>query len=186
MRRILNAFINWFENGELAPFIILISVPHYAAVLSKFDWGPVGAVLGFLIDLVHYRTIRAFQRGYGKTWMMVLTSFSFGFHFAFYWIGGAGWAALFFGAAVPVVIFALSFLSYAERWSQKAAKAAQENVSVSHRAADALPDAAHPGLPEAHPARICGECGASCKSQNAYAAHMRWKHPAHAEVTHDT
>ena len=131
MKRLTAAFVNWFESGELAPFIILISVPHYAGVLARFDWWPVAAVLGFLLDLSHYRTIKAFQNGLGATWMIVLTAFSFGFHFAFYWLGGAGWASVFFGASVPVVIFALSFLSYAEKWGLKARKAAQDVPIVS-------------------------------------------------------
>lgn len=124
MKKLFAAFVNWFESGELAPLIILVSVPHYAQVLAKYDFWPVAAVLGFLLDLAHYRTIKAYQNGRGALWMVVLTAFSFGFHAAFYVLGGAGWWAVFLGAAVPVVIFALSYLSYTERWGQKARKAA--------------------------------------------------------------
>ena len=44
------------------------------------------------------------------------------------------------------------------------------------------PDA--PALPAGTPAyaRMCEKCGASFGKPGAYAAHMRWKHPAHAEV----
>lgn len=130
MRKLTAAFINWFENGELTPFVILISIPHYAFVLSRFDWWPVAAVLGFLLDMGHYRTIRAYLRGKGAFWMVVLTVFSYGFHAAFYFESGAGWSTIFLGAAVPVVIFALANLGYSEKWSEKARKAASEEMPV--------------------------------------------------------
>ena len=138
MQKIINRFVDWFENGELTPFVILISIPHYAMVLARFDWWPVAAVLGFLLDMGHYRTIRAYLRGKGAFWMIVLSLFSYGFHFAFYFEGGAGLASLFFGGAVPIVIFALSFLGYAERWSEKARRAAEETPVVSGKAPAAL------------------------------------------------
>ena len=138
MKRIVSMFVNWFESGELAPLIILVSVPHYAQVLARYDFGPVAAVLGFLLDLSHYRTIKAYQNGRGALWMVVLTVFSFGFHFAFYWLGGGGWWSLFLGAAVPVVIFALSYLSFTERWGQKARKSA-ESLTVSRPEQETLP-----------------------------------------------
>lgn len=123
------AVVNWFENGDLLPLIILVSVPHYGHVLAAYDWGPVAAVIGALVDLGHYRTIKAYLNGKGGFWMVVLTAFSLGFHWAFYLTGGAAWyAALFFAAAVPVVIFALSFISKAERLATKAARQAPPAV----------------------------------------------------------
>lgn len=144
MRKLFSTFVNWFENGELAPLIILVSVPHYATVLARFDWWPVASVLGFLLDLSHYRTIKAYQNGRGALWMIVLTAFSFGFHCAFYVAGGAvWWTSVFFGAAVPVVIFALSYLSFQEKWGQKARKAA-ETMTVTRPDVETLPE----NLPE--------------------------------------
>jgi len=110
------------ENGDLIPLIIAVSVPHYAQVLAQYDFALVAAALGFLIDIGHYRTIKVFLKGKGAGWMIVLTMFSFGFHTAFYALGGAGLWAMVIGAAVPAVIFALSFISRAERLDVKAAR----------------------------------------------------------------
>lgn len=150
MKHIWRAVVNWFENGDLLPLIILVSVPHYGHVLAAYDWGPVAAVIGALVDLGHYRTIKAYLNGKGGFWMSVLTVFSLGFHWAFYLTGGASWyAALFFASAVPVVIFALSFISKSERLATKAARQAAPAV-VSDAPLDAIgapPDA--PQLPAA-------------------------------------
>lgn len=121
---IFKSFVNWMENGDLIPAIIAVSIPHYASVLSKYDFWAVAAVLGFLVDVGHYRTIKTYLRGNGAAWMIVLTIFSTGFHIAFYALGGAGlWAAV-IGCAVPAVIFALAFISRKEKLDTKVAKSA--------------------------------------------------------------
>ena len=130
LKRYVNSLVLYFESGDLIPLVILISVPHYAFVLSKYDFWFVASVLGFLLDLGHYRTIKAYQKGNGALWMLILTVFSFGFHGAFYWLGGAQWASLFFGAAVPVVIFALAYLSFNEKWAKQAEKGSIETPVV--------------------------------------------------------
>lgn len=124
--RLWTKLVNWFENGDLMPPIILVSVPHYAHVLSGYDWWPVAAVVGFLVDISHYRTIKSYLKDHGKFWMIILTVMSFGFHFGFYFMGGAGLASIFFAAAVPIVIFALSFISKNERLGEKARKEAEK------------------------------------------------------------
>lgn len=122
MEKILRKLAIWFETGDLIPLLILVSVPHYAMVLAKFDFWLVAAVLGLLVDIGHYRTIKAALRGKGWTWMIVLTILSFAFHTAFYWLGEAGAWAMPIGAAVPTVIFALAWISKTERIGEKLAK----------------------------------------------------------------
>jgi len=130
MNRLWNKLVNWFENGDLIPMLILISVPHYAQVLASYDWAIVGSVLGFLIDMGHYRTIKVFLNGKGAVWMIVLTLFSLGFHTAFYSLGGAGWWSLPIGSAVPAVIFALASINKAERLDKKAAASASSERKI--------------------------------------------------------
>lgn len=126
---VLKKFVNWMENGDLIPAIIAVSIPHYASVLSKYDFWAVAAVLGFLVDVGHYRTIKTYLRGNGAVWMIVLTVFSTGFHIAFYALGGAGLAAAVIGCAVPAVIFALAFISRKERLDSKVAKSASVPIA---------------------------------------------------------
>lgn len=131
MTKLWRGLVNWFENGDLLPLIIIVSVPHYGHVLANYDFWPVAAVIGALVDLGHYRTIKAFLAGKGGAWMVVMTVFSLGFHWSFYVTGGAGlWAGLFFAAAVPVVIFALSFIAKSERLAEKAARGVAPAVKV--------------------------------------------------------
>lgn len=108
-------FVNWMENGDLIPIVIAVSVPHYAHVLAQFDFWPVAAVIGFLVDVGHYRTIKLYLRDQGWVWMVVLTLFSSGFHISFYALGGAGLAAMLLGLAPTAVIFALAYITKKER-----------------------------------------------------------------------
>lgn len=132
---VFKRFVNWMENGDLIPVVIGISVPHYAVVLAKYDFWAVAAVLGFLVDVGHYRTIKTYLRGNGPAWMIVLTVFSTGFHIAFYALGGAGlWAAV-IGCAVPAVIFALAFISRKEKLDSKVARSASVPMARQESAA---------------------------------------------------
>lgn len=57
MRKLWSRLVNWLENGDLVPIVILVSIPHYVRVLAEWEWMFVAASLGFLIDLGHYRPI---------------------------------------------------------------------------------------------------------------------------------
>lgn len=114
--------INWFENGDLLPAVVLVTVPHYAKVLGEYDTWLAAAALGFLIDLGHYRTIKLYLRsGAGIVWVSLLTVISYVFHLAFYVFGGAGWWSPFFALAVPVVMLALAWISRRENLDKRAA-----------------------------------------------------------------
>ena len=117
--------VNWLENGDLVPWLIIVSVPHYVNVLASFEHAVVAAVLGFLVDLGHYRTIKSYLLGKGWLWMVVLTFVSFGFHVGFYAVNDAGFWAWILGPVVPIIIFALANLAHKERWGAKAQRAAR-------------------------------------------------------------
>ncbi len=115
-------FVNWIENGDMVPLVIAVSVPHYAHVLAQFEFMPVAAVIGFLVDVGHYRTIKLYLNTGAAGWMIVLTLFSAGFHMAFYAIGGAGLAAVLLGAAPVAVIFSLAYITRKEKLDVKAGR----------------------------------------------------------------
>lgn len=146
--KLFKSFVNWMENGDLIPAIIAVSIPHYATVLSKYDFWAVAAVLGFLVDVGHYRTIKTYLRGNGAAWMIVLSVFSTGFHVAFYALGGAGWWAVVIGCAVPAVIFALAFISRKERLDSKVAKSVATVPVAQDGSATSTPLATRGTYPE--------------------------------------
>jgi hypothetical protein len=119
---LIKRLTNWIENGDLIPALILVSVPHYATVLSHYDFALVAAAIGLLVDISHYRTIKLYMNSKGAAWMIVLTAFSVGFHIAFYSLAGAGIWSLVLGATPPAVIFSLAFISRAERLGVKSAR----------------------------------------------------------------
>ena len=127
---IVKRFVNWIENGDLIPTIIAVSVPHYARVLAQYDFWAVAAIIGFLVDIGHYRTIKTYLRGNGWGWMVVLTVFSVGFHMAFYVLGGAGGWSIVLGCAIPVVIFALAFISRREKLDTKVSTSVKKDESA--------------------------------------------------------
>lgn len=117
--KLIRRFVAWMETGDLIPALLAVSVPHYANVLQRYDFWPVAAALGFLVDVGHYRTIKLYLRNRGALWMIVLTVFSAGFHIAFYALGGAGGFALALGLAPTMVIFALAYITKNERLDVK-------------------------------------------------------------------
>lgn len=186
--KLWRGIVNWFENGDLLPLIIAVSVPHYGHVLAAYDFWPVAAVIGALVDLGHYRTIKAALNGKGWFWMIVMTVFSLGFHFAFYSAGGAAWwAALFFAAAVPVVIFALSFIAKAERLAEKAARGVASGKPAVTVVNDALPSGTPDtpllpgGKPETAAERYARENGVSVRT-----AYRRLAETAKADAPQET
>lgn len=131
MKKILNSIANFIENGDLIPVLIAVSVPHYATVLAQYDFWVVAAIIGFLVDIGHYRTIKTFLKGNGYGWMIVLSVFSLGFHVAFYALGNAGWWSLVLGCAPPAVIFSLAYISKKEGLDKKLSKSDSVTTSVT-------------------------------------------------------
>ena len=142
MKNFWNHLLNWLENGDLVPWVILVSIPHYFDVLKEFDYWYASLAFAILVDLGHYRTIKLFVRrkairGGTFWWMTALTIVSLGFHIAFYVISGAKTIyAVMLGLVVPILIFALAYLSGREGWGATAKKeAASSGEKNRHDAA---------------------------------------------------
>lgn len=138
---LIKRFVNWMENGDLIPAVIFISIPHYAVVLAQYDWWPVAAVIGFIVDIVQYRSIKTFLKGNGWFWMIVLTIFSAGFHISFYELGGAGPVkSVLLGLATPAVIFALAYISKREHLDTKLSRSVGKSSTSESMESTKIPE----------------------------------------------
>lgn len=77
---------DFFENGDLVPFIIGISIYHYYQALSTTD-GYVAILVAISIDLIHFRTVRHAVRA--RTFFSVAiaaltTAMAVFYHYEFY------------------------------------------------------------------------------------------------------
>jgi len=83
---------NFFENGDLTPFAVAISIAHYGPVLAAHGENVLIAwLVGTVVDLIHFRTVRRlFQvrgrnRITGHAMIAVLTTLmALGYHLRFY------------------------------------------------------------------------------------------------------
>lgn len=81
-----------FEYGDLTPLAVVISVGHYGPVLAaKGDNVVVAWMVGALIDLLHYRTVRRLFQVTGRNQVIghalvavVTTAMALGYHLRFY------------------------------------------------------------------------------------------------------
>lgn len=156
--------VEWFERGDLVPLLVLVSAYHYAAVLAGKDALLVAIAIGLLVDLGHYRTIRAAVRYNGDwkqaatRWVIAIgmTILSLNYHQRYY----SDW---WLSAPLPLLIAALAWLQHVDRRPAK----------ETHHAEPAKVDAP---IMRALPTHVCLVCGTACESQQSLAAHMRWKH----------
>jgi hypothetical protein len=117
MKKFWNFVVTWFESGDLVPLLVLVSAVHYAAVLASKDFWLVAVAIGLLVDLGHYRTVRAAVRYSGSDgWQRVarwaiaiaMTALSLNYHERYYqdwWLS----------APLPLLIAALAWLQQIER-----------------------------------------------------------------------
>ncbi|MBK8990139.1 MAG: hypothetical protein IPM39_29430 [Chloroflexi bacterium] len=84
MKRVLD----WFEQGDLVPLAVLISVAHYGPVLMAHgEFWLVAWAVGALVDLLHFRSVRyAFS---SRLWLAgvvaaATTIMATGYHLRFY------------------------------------------------------------------------------------------------------
>lgn len=80
--------IDWFEDGDLVPLAVVISVAHYGPVLMAHgEFWVVAWAVGVMIDLLHFRSVRyAFS---SRVWLAGLvaaatTVMAMGYHLRFY------------------------------------------------------------------------------------------------------
>lgn len=171
IRSVWLIFVDWFERGDLVPLMVLVSAVHYAAVLAGKDSAPVAIAIGLLVDLGHYRTIRAAVRYTGDSkrqavarWLIAtgMTALSLNYHQRYYqdfWLS----------APLPLLIAALAWLQ----------KVDQRNTSRTERTESkpASLESKTPSEPaplEAAPVALyrC-VCGFEAKTQAALNGHKR-------------
>lgn len=119
------ALIFWFEYGDLVPLIVIVSSIHYSQILSEHDPFIVATAIGLMVDLGHYRTVRAAVRYNGTSdrtrairWSMAIfmTVVSVVYQQRFYqdW-----WLSL----PLPFLIIALAWLQQTDKSLQAKAPA---------------------------------------------------------------
>lgn len=169
-----HSLVDWFEFSDLVPLLVLVSAVHYAAVLAGKDYWLVAVAIGLLVDLGHYRTIRAAVRYGGDDrrqrwarWLIAagMTALSLNYHQRYYqdyWLS----------APLPLLIAALAWLQQIDkRPAPKPAQDAQPKIRITAH------DAPHPkALPASYACMVDG-CTASFDNTQKRAAHMRWSHP---------
>ncbi len=83
---------HFFEHGDLTPIAVIISVAHYGPVLNdKSDHIIVAFLVGALIDLIHFRTVRRLFQVSGRNRIIghgviavMTTIIAAGYHLRFY------------------------------------------------------------------------------------------------------
>jgi hypothetical protein len=184
------AIVHWFEYGDLVPLLVLVSAVHYAVVLSGKDEWYVAVAIGLLVDLGHFRTVRAAVR-YPATkkrgkrtgfalfrwlsrykaqavvrWLIAagMTVISLAYHQQYY---GNWW----FSIPLPLLIASLA-------WLQRVDIHVGERKPAERKPAGASSSQSEPAMP----AYICGTCGQGFASQQGLNAHQR----SHANASERT
>lgn len=170
IKRLWSALVDWFEHGDLVPLLVVVSAVHYSTILAKYDAWPVAVAIGLLVDLGHYRWVRAASRYSGNSkreaatrWAIAgaMTAVSLAYHQRFY----ADW---WLSVPLPLLIASLAWLSKVDRpqTSKGKAAASETQATVTEQAS------------EPEPMHVCW-CGYEARSQNALNGHKR-RHAAEA------
>lgn len=170
MKRIWRALVSWFEYGDLVPLIVIVSAVHYAVILRSYDWYPVAVAIGLMVDLGHFRTVRAAVRYNGAElrsrlvrWGMAafMTVVAVAYQQRFY----ADW---FLSLPLPFLIASLAWLQHVDR-----------NVGKRSDPVDA-PRVREIGQQKTQPAALPATstqyvcvCGRTFAKPQSYAAHKR-------------
>ena len=158
-------WIVWlFEKADIIPPLVIVSGWHYAGALANRDPLPVAIVLGILIDLGHYRSVKATIAN--NTWrrfavMTVLTVMTGYYHWLWY-------RDVILAVAVPVLIICLSLLSKWGGWERQAITLSVPRVHPDDPQPTLSNSGYNPGRAEG-----CPECGRVCKTIQAQLSHNR-------------
>lgn len=118
-----------FEKMDIVPPIIAVSVVHYAGALQRKDPLVVALIIGFLVDIGHYRSIKAFiRKNELKRFilMVILTGLTGYYHYL--WYGNLAMTL-----AIPILIIALATLSMWEGWEKQSAKFSETSTKKSEK-----------------------------------------------------
>jgi hypothetical protein len=124
----------------------------------------VAIAIGLLVDLGHYRWVRAAARYPGGktgqmvvrwTFALIMTGISLAYHWRYY--AGDAWLSI----PIPLLIASLAWLAKVDARSQKkdAPDAEDDARTIKHK-----------------PRIACKVCGEGFTSTQQYAAHVRWNH----------
>lgn len=91
-RNLWHKLSNFFENGDLTPFAVAISIAHYGPVLAAHGENTfVAWLVGTVIDLIHFRTVRRLFQVRGRNRItghamiaVITTLMALGYHLRFY------------------------------------------------------------------------------------------------------
>ena len=112
MKNAWKALVDWFEFGDLVPLLVVVSAVHYVAILDGKDPIYAAIAIGVLVDLGHYKTVRAAVRYTSKFWTggatrwaiaLGMTAISLNYHQRYY---NDWWLS----APLPLLIAALAWL----------------------------------------------------------------------------
>lgn len=125
---------NFFEHGDLTPFAVIISVAHYVPVLTAHGENLVVAgLVGALIDLLHFRTVRRAVNDYRHIDGFIAaltTTMATAYHFRYY---NGDWL-LALPIPIGIAILAYHAASTADSVPTSEAQALSEKINVlSHR-----------------------------------------------------
>jgi hypothetical protein len=168
IRNITHSVVNWFERGDLVPLIIIISAVHYSLILAEHDIIPVAIAIGLLVDLGHYRWVRAAVRYTGaNTWERLgrwslaafMTAIAVAYQQRYY---NDWWLSL----PLPALVISLAWLAEKNKRAGSADHAEARHIIT----VESKPALAEPGY-------ICDYCGYEAKTQNGLNGHMRKHRP---------
>lgn len=176
-----HALLNWLEHGDLVPWMVIVSAVHYSVILQAHDNPVTATAIGLMVDLGHFRTVRAAvryspakaksKRAKASTkrealarWTMAafMTVVSVVYQQRFY-------EDLWLSLPLPLLIASLAWLQQKDQRTGTKPKA--EKSTVEPATSELAPAPAKAERLEV--AFICGGCGFSGTSQNALNAHQR-------------
>lgn len=160
--RKLWGFVVWLvEKADIIPPLVFVSAWHYAGALAKLDPPAVAVILGVLIDLGHYRSVKAVmarpeerRRLVVMTTLTVMTGY---YHWLWY-------RDIILAVTVPVLIICLSLLGKWGGWERQALR-----VNAVQYASNAV-QMQEQKIVMLRKCKICGE------EVSNIGNHTRWKH----------
>jgi len=158
--------LDWLENGDLVPVLVLVSAAHYIVVLQGHDWWPVAAAIGLLVDIGHFRSVMIAVRysGSNRAELVlryfvagVMTAVSLSYHWRFY---GGDWT---FAVPMPLLIAALAYFDNRDKYKRRGPSVATPPPTQP------TPEPTEDTAQDAY--RHCEPCDFTAYSPQAWAGH---------------
>lgn len=137
-------FVIWLiEKSDIIPALVIVSGYHYAGALAGRDPLPVAVVLGVLIDLGYYRSVKGFFRKMERQRfivMLILTAMTWYYHYLWY-------RDIILSAMLPALIVCLSLISKWDGWERQSARIMQADAQPAVQPALQAAQPLQPALP---------------------------------------